>query len=75
VEKAEEARQRLINTQYTQLIRIEVRQINGSIIVLEGQVPSFFLKQVAQQVVLGMGGIILQNNLVVDAPPLIKHTS
>lgn len=54
-------------TGYTRLQRIEVVEESG-VLVLRGQVPSFYLKQIAQNIVLAVPGIgEIRNELRVES--------
>ena len=64
-EKVKEAKRRLQSAGHNQLKQIKVKRHNGSTIVLEGIVKSFYMKRLAQETVK-IENVNIQNNLIVD---------
>jgi osmotically-inducible protein OsmY len=70
---AERVVQALFATGYAKLRRITILA-DGSSVVLQGQVPSYYLKQVAQATVQGLDGVVQVVNQirVTDSPTAVS---
>jgi len=60
---AEAARQRLANSPYRSIQRLSC-EVEGRILMLHGQLPSFYQNQLAQETVAGIEGVDRVVNLV-----------
>jgi hypothetical protein len=62
------------NSGYRPLSKIKCEVLDGIVVIL-GVVPSFFLKQIAQTIILRIGQVKIKNNLKVQDDPYYETES
>ena len=64
-----EAQSRLRTSNYLELRRVSC-EFHEGVLTLRGRVPTFYLKQIAQELIRQLDGVVeINNRLVVAAPP------